>query len=240
MVLGGDLNPHAFRHAPLKRTCLPFHHPSNKGRRFCPRTIFSQGKSFRLMKFMSVRFFAVPTERIFMAYAVIKTGGKQYRVAEGDVIEVEKLDVESGKDTKFEEVLLVSNGSNLSIGAPLVAGAAVTAEVVGQEKAEKGHRFQIQTPQGLPSYGRSSPPGSPCSKSNPSPLNTGLWRIKKDKAVSRTGATASASAWASKSSAAKPSFPATSSCASAERSSSRARMSASAVTTPSSLWSKAA
>ncbi len=83
-----------------------------------------------------------------MAYAVIKTGGKQYRVAEGDVIEVEKLDLESGKDTKFEEVLLVSNGSNLSIGAPFVAGAAVTAEVVGQEKAEKVIAFKFKRRKG--------------------------------------------------------------------------------------------
>ena len=58
-----------------------------------------------------------------MAYAVIQTGGKQYRVAEGDVIEVEKLDVEAGAEAKFEQVLLVSNGGSLSIGVPLVAGA---------------------------------------------------------------------------------------------------------------------
>ena len=53
-----------------------------------------------------------------MAYAVIQTGGKQYRVAEGDVIEVEKLAFEPGADAKFEEVLLVSNGNSVSIGAP--------------------------------------------------------------------------------------------------------------------------
>ena len=50
-----------------------------------------------------------------MAYAVIQTGGKQYRVAEGDVIEVEKLDVEPGTDAKFEQVLLVSDGDSWQV-----------------------------------------------------------------------------------------------------------------------------
>lgn len=83
-----------------------------------------------------------------MAYAVIQTGGKQYRVAEGDVIEVEKLDVEAGTDTKFEDVLLVSNGSALSIGAPLVQGAAVTAEVVEQTKGDKVIAFKFKRRKG--------------------------------------------------------------------------------------------
>ena len=83
-----------------------------------------------------------------MAYAVIQTGGKQYRVAEGDVIEVEKLDVEAGTQTKFNEVLLVSNGSDVSIGAPHVAGAAVTAEVVEQAKAEKVIAFKFKRRKG--------------------------------------------------------------------------------------------
>ncbi|MGB8466957.1 MAG: 50S ribosomal protein L21 [Terrimicrobiaceae bacterium] len=83
-----------------------------------------------------------------MAYAVIQTGGKQYRVAEGDVIEVEKLAVEAGTDARFEEVLLVSNGGSLSIGAPLVAGAAVTAEVVEQTKAPKVIAFKYKRRKG--------------------------------------------------------------------------------------------
>lgn len=83
-----------------------------------------------------------------MSYAVIKTGGKQYRVAEGDILEVEKLDVEAGASTRFEEVLLVSNGSTLSIGAPLVAGAAVTAEVVDQFKDEKVIAFKFRRRKG--------------------------------------------------------------------------------------------
>ncbi|PTX95457.1 50S ribosomal protein L21 [Spartobacteria bacterium LR76] len=83
-----------------------------------------------------------------MAYAVIQTGGKQYRVAEGDVIEVEKLDFDAGAEAKFEEVLLVSNGSNLSIGAPLVQGAAVVAEVVEQIKDDKVIAFKYKRRKG--------------------------------------------------------------------------------------------
>ncbi len=83
-----------------------------------------------------------------MAYAVIQTGGKQYRVAEGDVIEVEKLDFEAGAEAKFDQVLLVSNGSDLSIGAPLVSGAAVTAEVVEQDKAEKVIAYKFKRRKG--------------------------------------------------------------------------------------------
>jgi large subunit ribosomal protein L21 len=83
-----------------------------------------------------------------MAYAVIQTGGKQYRVAEGDLIEVEKLDVEAGAEAKFEEVLLVSNGGGVSIGAPLVAGASVIAEVVEQTKAPKVIAFKYKRRKG--------------------------------------------------------------------------------------------
>jgi large subunit ribosomal protein L21 len=83
-----------------------------------------------------------------MAYAVIQTGGKQYRVSEGDVIEVEKLDVEAGADARFEQVLLVSDGAGISIGSPLVSGAAVTAEVVEQTKAPKVIAFKYKRRKG--------------------------------------------------------------------------------------------
>ena len=82
-----------------------------------------------------------------MAYAVIQTGGKQYRVAEGDVLEVEKLDFEAGAEAKFD-ALLVSNGSTLSVGAPLVAGASVTAEVVEQTKGDKVVAFKFKRRKG--------------------------------------------------------------------------------------------
>ena len=83
-----------------------------------------------------------------MAYAVIQTGGKQYRVAEGDVIEVEKLEVEAGAEAKFEQVLLVSNDAGISIGAPVVSGAAVIADVVEQTKAPKVIAFKYKRRKG--------------------------------------------------------------------------------------------
>ena len=69
-------------------------------------------------------------------YAIIATGGKQYKVAEGDVIRVEKLDVEAGSTYSFDQVLAVS-GETFTIGTPTVAGASVTATVVGNGKAKK-------------------------------------------------------------------------------------------------------
>ena len=71
-----------------------------------------------------------------MSYAIIKTGGKQYRVAEGDVIQIEKLDVEAGAETTFSEVLFLSNGGGIKIGGDL-KGASVVAEVIGAKKAPK-------------------------------------------------------------------------------------------------------
>ena len=62
-------------------------------------------------------------------YAIIATGGKQYKVAEGDIINVEKLGVEAGENVTFDQVLAVNNGS-LVVGQPTVAGATVTASVV--------------------------------------------------------------------------------------------------------------
>ena len=70
-------------------------------------------------------------------YAVIKTGGKQYKVASGDVILVEKLDSEAGATITLAEVLMIGDGANITVGAPTVAGASVAAEVVEQVKADK-------------------------------------------------------------------------------------------------------
>ena len=82
-----------------------------------------------------------------MSYAIIKTGGKQYRVAEGDVIQVEKLDVEAGKETTFSEVLFLSNGGAIKIGGDL-KGASVVAEVVGAKKADKVIAFKYRRRKG--------------------------------------------------------------------------------------------
>ena len=70
-------------------------------------------------------------------YAVIKTGGKQYRVQQGDVIFVEKIDAQADEQVTFEEVLLVGNDGETKIGTPVVAGAKVEAKVLAQVKAKK-------------------------------------------------------------------------------------------------------
>ena len=79
-----------------------------------------------------------------MSYAIIQTGGKQYRVSEGDVLSVEKLAVETGKETTFSDVLLVVNGDKVTLGAPLVSGASVQAEVVDQYKDDKVVAFKFK------------------------------------------------------------------------------------------------
>ena len=72
--------------------------------------------------------------------AIIVTGGKQYKVSEGDVIYVEKLGVEDGATVTFDEVLAVGEGDKLTVGAPYVSGAAVTGTV---EKTGKGKKIRI-------------------------------------------------------------------------------------------------
>jgi large subunit ribosomal protein L21 len=70
-------------------------------------------------------------------YAVIATGGKQYRVQPGETIRVEKLDGEAGGAITFGEVLLVADGENVKVGTPTVAGASVSAEIVENGRGEK-------------------------------------------------------------------------------------------------------
>ncbi len=72
-----------------------------------------------------------------MTYAVIRTGGKQYRVAPGDFLSVEKLDAEPGQEVTFDEVLAAGEGDALKVGSPVVAGARVTARVVLHDKEKK-------------------------------------------------------------------------------------------------------
>jgi len=76
------------------------------------------------------------------AYAVIETGGKQYRVQKGSVLDIELLDAKEGDKVKIDKVLAVSDGSKLSIGTPVVAGAAVTLEVVKQFRGKKVISFK--------------------------------------------------------------------------------------------------
>ncbi len=83
-----------------------------------------------------------------MAYAIIRTGGKQYRVAPGDVIQVEKLAVEAGDETTFSEVLLHAEGDDVRSGAPFLDGASVVAEVLGQKKAKKVRAYKYRKRKG--------------------------------------------------------------------------------------------
>ena len=67
-------------------------------------------------------------------YAIVKTGSKQYRVQPGDVVEIELIDGAKGTDVTLEEVLLIADGDNITVGKPTVAGARVTAEVIDPDK----------------------------------------------------------------------------------------------------------
>ena len=72
-----------------------------------------------------------------MMYAIIQTGGKQYRVSEGDVVSIEKLTAAEGEEVVFDQVLTVVSDSDIKIGKPVVEGAKVTAKVVEHGKGKK-------------------------------------------------------------------------------------------------------
>lgn len=82
-------------------------------------------------------------ERAHM-YAVIKTGGKQYKVAAGEKIKVEQIAADVGQEVVIDQVLAVGSGADLKVGAPLVAGASVNATVVAQGKHDKVHIFKMR------------------------------------------------------------------------------------------------
>src|SRR5437879_12669484 len=83
-----------------------------------------------------------------MAYAIIKTGGRQYRVAEGDTVDVDLLDVDAGKQATFGNVLMYADGDKLTHGDPLISEAKVTAEVVEQRKDKKVIAFKFKRRKG--------------------------------------------------------------------------------------------
>jgi len=90
-------------------------------------------------------------------YAVIKTGGKQYRVAEGDRIRVEKLAGDVGSELNFDEVLMVG-GDKVAVGSPLVEGASVQAKIVAQDRAKKVIVFKYKRRKGYrKKYGHRQP-----------------------------------------------------------------------------------
>ena len=82
-------------------------------------------------------------------YAIIETGGKQYKVSEGDVITVEKLGVEAGSEFVFDKVLVLSNDAGLTVGAPYVSGASVAASVVEEGKAKKVVVYKYKAKKGF-------------------------------------------------------------------------------------------
>ena len=113
-------------------------------------------------------------------YAVIQTGGKQYRVANGDVITVEKLEGEAGSTLAIAPVLMLDDGKETQVGTPIVEGAAVTAEVVEQTRGKKivvfkkkrrkgyqrtqGHRQDITVLRVIDVTGKSKTPAKKAAK----------------------------------------------------------------------------
>lgn len=76
------------------------------------------------------------------SYAVIRTGGKQYRVAEGDLVRIEKLSGEKGDEVQFAEVLMLGGQGAAKVGTPLIAGATVKGQILRQAKAPKVLHFR--------------------------------------------------------------------------------------------------
>jgi large subunit ribosomal protein L21 len=81
-------------------------------------------------------------------YAVVETGGKQYRVEAGDTLKIELLPVEKGQEYAFEKVLLVADGDNVRVGQPTVAGAKVVADILDHIRGEKIIAFKMRRTEG--------------------------------------------------------------------------------------------
>ena len=81
-------------------------------------------------------------------YAVLETGSKQYRVAAGDTLEIERLDVEAGKPFTFDQVLMLSNEGKVTLGSPTVAKASIVADVVAHKRGEKKIAFKMKRRKG--------------------------------------------------------------------------------------------
>jgi len=80
---------------------------------------------------------SISVEKDRFMFAVIKTGGKQYRVAPGQIIRIEKIEADKGASVSFNEVLLIGKGSGIEIGRPALSSATVTGEVLGQIRGPK-------------------------------------------------------------------------------------------------------
>ena len=77
-------------------------------------------------------------------YAVIKTGGKQYRVCAGDKLKIEKLEADIGSEITFDQVLMVGDGADIKVGAPMLRGATVIATVLNQARGDKIKIFKMR------------------------------------------------------------------------------------------------
>ncbi len=83
-----------------------------------------------------------------MAYAIIRSGGRQHRVAEGDIVDVDYLNAEVGKEGLFADVLMIGDGDNITHGSPLVEGVTVHGEVLEQRKDKKVIAFKYRRRKG--------------------------------------------------------------------------------------------
>lgn len=83
-----------------------------------------------------------------MAYAIIKTGSKQYKVSVGDKLDVEKIELKEGEWTTFDQVLAIGEGRDINVGSPVLNGATVVAKVVKQHRAPKVTAFKFRRRKG--------------------------------------------------------------------------------------------
>jgi len=81
-------------------------------------------------------------------YAVVKTGGKQYRVSKGDQVKIEKIPGEVGDEVRFDEVLMIGGTPDLKLGMPHVSGASVSAKILGQDRSKKIVVFKFKRRKG--------------------------------------------------------------------------------------------
>lgn len=81
-------------------------------------------------------------------YAVVKTGGKQYRVSKGDRVRIEKIPGEVGTEVNFDQVLMIGGTEDVKVGTPVVSGATVTARIVKQDRSKKVMVFKFKRRQG--------------------------------------------------------------------------------------------
>ena len=120
-------------------------------------------------------------------YAVIKTGGKQYRVASGEKIKVEQIAADVGQEIVIDQVLAVGNGSDIKIGTPLVSGASVTVTVLSHGKHDKVHIFKMRRRKHYQKRQGHRQQFTSC-KSARSPVKELKWHRKKAAAQRETGA----------------------------------------------------